>query len=83
MFGGRKNDRDKTAESLSKVMTPENPPNKKANVTGFDPEGLERAAKAARELDGSKNAGSAIDLIKTQETTKQVRIYYFGSFRFL
>mmetsp|Transcript_51914 Transcript_51914/g.78842 ORF Transcript_51914/g.78842 Transcript_51914/m.78842 type:complete len:576 (-) Transcript_51914:16-1743(-) len=74
MFGGRRNDRDKTTESLSKVMTPENPPKKGGgggNVTGFDPEGLERAAKAARELDASRNANSAIELIKTQETTKQ------------
>jgi ATPase family AAA domain-containing protein 3A/B len=40
-------------------------------VTGFDPEGLERAAKAARELDASRNANAAIELIKTQEGTKQ------------
>ena len=40
-------------------------------MTGFDPEGLERAAKAARELDTSKNASQAIELIKTQEATKQ------------
>lgn len=40
-------------------------------MTGFDPEGLERAAKAARELDASRNASSAIELIKTQEVTKQ------------
>lgn len=32
---------------------------------------MERAAKAARELDASKNAASAIELIKTQEMTKQ------------
>eukprot|EP00586_Coscinodiscus_wailesii_P013050 CAMPEP_0172501186 /NCGR_PEP_ID=MMETSP1066-20121228/147083_1 /TAXON_ID=671091 /ORGANISM="Coscinodiscus wailesii, Strain CCMP2513" /LENGTH=561 /DNA_ID=CAMNT_0013275833 /DNA_START=352 /DNA_END=2037 /DNA_ORIENTATION=+ len=41
------------------------------SVTGFDPEGLERAAKAARDLDKSRNATSAIELIKTQELTKQ------------
>lgn len=40
-------------------------------MTGFDPEGLERAAKAARELDSSRNASSAIELIKAQEATKQ------------
>jgi hypothetical protein len=78
MFGGRKNDKDKDKnESLSsKVMAPENKSKKSGgggNVTGFDPEGLERAAKAARELDGSRNSGAAIELIKTQETTKQVR----------
>ena len=40
-------------------------------MTGFDPEGLERAAKAARDLDNSRNAASAIELIKTQEASKQ------------
>jgi ATPase family AAA domain-containing protein 3A/B len=74
MFGGgRKNNQDDD-KSLSSVLTPENPPaNKKGggSLTGFDPEGLERAAKAARELDASKNAGAAIELIKTQEVTKQ------------
>jgi ATPase family AAA domain-containing protein 3A/B len=68
MFGGRKKTEP---DSLSKAMTPDNPP-KKGSVTGFDPEGLERAAKAARELDGSKNASAAVELIKTQEVTKQV-----------
>jgi Domain of unknown function (DUF3523) len=72
MFGGsnRRNN-----ESLSAAITPENAPKKTGggSVTGFDPEGLERAAKAARELDASRNAGQAIELIKTQEVTKQVR----------
>lgn len=74
MFGGRRNDE---RESLSKVMTPDNPPKKSGggSLTGFDPEGLERAAKAARELDASRNASQAIELIKTQETTKQVSLY--------
>jgi hypothetical protein len=55
-------------------MAPENAPSKGgSSVTGFDPEGLERAAKAARELDNSRNAPAAIDLVKTQEATKQVR----------
>lgn len=40
-------------------------------MTGFDPTSLERAAKAARELDGSKNAKAAVELVKTQEATKQ------------
>ena len=71
MFGGA--GRKKKEESLSSVMTPENPPSgsRNASVTGFDPEGLERAAKAARELDSSRNASAAIELIKTQEATKQ------------
>jgi len=75
MFGGRRNnDNDKP----SKLMTPDNAPNKNSrgggggsSVTGFDPEGLERAAKAARDLDASRNAGAAVELIKTQEVTKQ------------
>lgn len=72
MFGGRRNNDRGGGESLSSVVTPENPPKSKGgNVTGFDPEGLERAAKAARELDSSRNASSAIELIKTQEVTKQ------------
>ena len=60
---------------------PENAPKKSGgggSVTGFDPEGLERAAKAARELDASRNASSAIELIKTQEVTKQVRNAVFS-----
>ncbi len=73
MFGGRRNNNNNDrGESLSSVVTPENAPKSKGNVTGFDPEGLERAAKAARELDGSRNASAAIELIKTQEVTKQV-----------
>jgi len=70
MFGGSRN---KKNESLSQVMTPENPPSRTggSSVTGFDPEGLERAAKAARDLDASRNASSAIELIKTEEATKQ------------
>jgi ATPase family AAA domain-containing protein 3A/B len=84
MFGGRRNnnnnDKDSNKESLSSVLTPDdsnknNNNNKNrgssSSVTGFDPEGLERAAKAARDLDKSKNASAAIELIKTQEVTKQ------------
>merc|ERR1719162_1398035 len=59
-------------------MVPDNPKGGKrggggggGGITGFDPEGLERAAKAARDLDASKNAGAAVELIKTQEVTKQ------------
>ena len=85
MFGGS-NRRNNNNESLSSVLssTPENTPNNKKNgnnVTGFDPEGLERAAKAARELDASRNANQAIELIKTQEVTKQV--CFFVNLRFL
>mmetsp|Transcript_33051 Transcript_33051/g.69558 ORF Transcript_33051/g.69558 Transcript_33051/m.69558 type:complete len:575 (-) Transcript_33051:65-1789(-) len=72
MFGGA--GKKKKEESLSSAMSPSNPPSNKSggnSMTGFDPEGLERAAKAARELDSSRNAGAAIELIKTQEATKQ------------
>jgi ATPase family AAA domain-containing protein 3A/B len=74
MFGGS-NRRNANDSSLSSAMMPENAPKKSgsSSVTGFDPEGLERAAKAARELDASRNANQAIELIKTQEVTKQVR----------
>jgi len=69
MFGGNR----KKKESLSQAMTPENSPKSGSgnNFNGFDPEGLERAAKAARDLDNSRNASQAIELIKTQEMTKQ------------
>lgn len=70
MFGGS---RKKKEESPLSSMKPENPPlsTGSGSVTGFDPEGLERAAKAARDLDASRNASAAIDLIKVQEATKQ------------
>ena len=71
MFGGNR----KKKESLSEAMSPENAPGKSksgAGFSGFDPEGLERAAKAARDLDNSRNASQAIELIKSQELTKQV-----------
>jgi len=69
MFGGRRNNN----EALSQAIQPENKPKRGGgdSVTGFDPEGLERAAKAARELDTSRNAPAAIELIKSQEATKQ------------
>ena len=41
------------------------------SVHGFDPSALERAARAAKELDGSKNAKDALRLITLQEQTKQ------------
>ena len=48
-----------------------NSSNKGGNVGLFDPSGLERAAKAARELDQSKHAKEAMEIVKTQEKTKQ------------
>ena len=74
MFGSRRNNNNNNNANI----TPENAPsssnnnnNNKSSLTGFDPESLERAAKAARELDNSKNANQAIELIKTQELTQQ------------
>ncbi|XP_057305037.1 ATPase family AAA domain-containing protein 3-A-like [Hydractinia symbiolongicarpus] len=40
--------------------------------SNFDPSGLERAAKAARDLDKSKHASQALDLSRMQESTKQM-----------
>ena len=37
----------------------------------FDPTGLERAAKAAKELEKAKHAGKAFEMIRVQEETKQ------------
>lgn len=74
MFGGGgKRNNQQPPSSLSQAMGQSDAASKGsgASVTGFDPEGLERAAKAARELDASRNAKAAIELIKTQETTKQ------------
>lgn len=70
MFNGNRKTKD---ESILSSMKPETPPKYKGSnsLTGFDPEGLERAAKAARDLDASRNAVAAIELIKTQEATKQ------------
>jgi ATPase family AAA domain-containing protein 3A/B len=72
MFGGgRRNNNDASlSQALAQPSSPA-PTGGRNNVTGFDPEGLERAAKAARDLDQSKNAAAAIELIKLQETTKQ------------
>jgi ATPase family AAA domain-containing protein 3A/B len=74
MFGGsgrRNKDESVSGALAAAAKTPENAPSRNQSVTGFDPEGLERAAKAARDLDASRNASAAIELIKTQEATKQ------------
>lgn len=41
------------------------------SIHGFDPSALERAAKAAKELDVSKNAKESLRLINQQEISKQ------------
>ncbi|XP_078095046.1 ATPase family AAA domain containing 3 [Mustelus asterias] len=40
--------------------------------SNFDPTGLERAAKAARDLDSSRHAKDALDLSRSQEQTLQL-----------
>lgn len=42
-----------------------------SSVHGFDPSALERAAKAAKDLDKSRNAKEALRVINVQEATKQ------------
>ena len=46
-------------------------PGKKEHFDGFDPTGLERAAKAAKELQDLKYADEAIKISREQEITKQ------------
>ena len=41
------------------------------SVHGFDPAALERAAKAAKDLDASRNSKEALRVISAQEVTKQ------------
>jgi len=42
------------------------------SLVNFDPSGLERAAKAARELDQSKNSKQAVEIALAQERTQQL-----------
>ncbi|XP_020616979.1 ATPase family AAA domain-containing protein 3-like [Orbicella faveolata] len=52
---------------------PENEGSKAAPVwRSFDPSGLERAAKAARELEKSHHSQEALEMARIQETTKQL-----------
>lgn len=49
-----------------------NTPTSNESFSGtVDPTGLERAAKAAREIDSSPNARTALELVREQERTKQ------------
>ncbi|XP_066915630.1 ATPase family AAA domain-containing protein 3-like [Clytia hemisphaerica] len=58
--GGNNNNNDNKESSKPKAWS------------NFDPSGLERAAKAARQLDGAKHAKDALDLARMQESTKQM-----------
>ena len=47
---------------------------KSQGAYGFDPSGLERAAKAAKELDSSPNAKTAFELSLKQEEVKKAEL---------
>ena len=69
-FGGGKKSEETPG---TKAMELSKPPEIKSggSIHGFDPTALERAAKAAKDLDSSKNSKDALKLISTQEITKQ------------
>ncbi|CAN8065297.1 unnamed protein product [Agarophyton chilense] len=53
----------------------QNKPSSAESFSGtIDPTGLERAAKAAREIDSSPNARMALELVREQERTKQTEL---------
>ncbi|XP_075255248.1 ATPase family AAA domain-containing protein 3-like [Convolutriloba macropyga] len=58
------------AEVLQKAREVRN----SGSYQAFDPEGLERAAKAIKELNQSPHARSAIDLQRDKERTDQLKI---------
>lgn len=74
-FGGKGADEGSSIPPpVEKEPTPPKPSNSGGSaksVHGFDPNALERAAKAAKDLDSSKNAREALRVITLQETTKQ------------
>ncbi|RYY86770.1 DUF3523 domain-containing protein [archaeon] len=72
--GGKPAPKEETLGSLA--MGGANPPDKPQqamtqSIHGFDPTALERAAKAAKELDKSTNAQKALQSIMATEATKQ------------
>ncbi|CAK8672292.1 ATPase family AAA domain-containing protein 3A-like [Clavelina lepadiformis] len=79
-FGGKGAEIPDVTLDPSKIPPPPTPPETSKDVknkpgdkwSNFDPTGLERAAKAARELDKSANAKEALDLAKMQESSRQV-----------
>lgn len=48
--------------------------NPRTSSAGFDPEALERGAKALREISSSSNAKKAFELMKKQEETRQAEL---------
>lgn len=75
--GGNKKEESLGAMAMKSATPPEEPKNSKPqggqaqSIHGFDPTALERAAKAAKDLDRSANAKQAIQAILAQESTKQ------------
>eukprot|EP00899_Mesostigma_viride_P002940 jgi/Mesvir1/12647/Mv02202-RA.2 len=55
---------------VSYCDTKEQPPAKTVGLSGFDPEALERGAKALREINASPHAKKVLELSKQQEETK-------------
>ncbi|OMP01529.1 hypothetical protein COLO4_11802 [Corchorus olitorius] len=61
---------DKEASGNARVRN-DNP---RTSSAGFDPEALERGAKALREISSSPNAKKAFELMKKQEETRQAEM---------
>jgi ATPase family AAA domain-containing protein 3A/B len=79
MFGGwsGKKKEETAGEVALNLSTPKEEKGSKSSgggggsVHGFDPSALERAAKAAKELDQSRNAKAVLESLRVQEMTKQ------------
>ncbi|KAF7828868.1 ATPase family AAA domain-containing protein 3 [Senna tora] len=56
---------DQTSDTKSESQAPDEP-----KRSGFDPESLERGAKALREINSSPNAKQVFDLMRKQEQTR-------------
>ena len=68
-FGPRKTPGEK---ALDAVAAETKPAEAAYSGSGFDPTGLERAAKAAKAIDASPNAKLAFDVVSQHELTKQL-----------
>ncbi|XP_065842608.1 ATPase family AAA domain-containing protein 3-B-like [Oscarella lobularis] len=80
LFGKNARDVPPLPTGTGAPPSPPNPPGRKPGDeekpkekwTGFDPSGLERAAKAVKELEKSNYAKDALELAKQQELTTQL-----------
>lgn len=70
-FGKSNNNRPEPEGTVNTTSDPKVAANAQSGYS-FDPSGLERAAKAARQLEASKHAKEAFQLAKESEKTKQV-----------